>query len=150
MNTQNAHTQQGRLYVFEGPDGVGKTTLARAFAKEIADTRPSEQYSYPGNDPGTLGHLVYKLHHDARSLGVNNISPSSLQLLHVAAHIDLLSKLVVPALRSGRTVVLDRFWWSTWVYGRASSVSEAALTAMLCLEEIYLAGIVPDVVFLVD
>ena len=56
---------QGRLIVFEGPDGVGKSTLAEQLTVHLREAGvPCEHLAFPGRQPGSLGHLVYDLHHD--------------------------------------------------------------------------------------
>jgi dTMP kinase len=61
---------------------------------------------------------------------VSGLSSASLQLLHIAAHIDAIERRIKPTLGQGRIVILDRFWWSTMVYGAVSGVSEALLRGM--------------------
>jgi dTMP kinase len=126
---------RGRLIVFEGPDGVGKTTLAQALVDELIKRGVlCEYFSFPGRDPGTLRRLVYEVHHDPGEFGIDHIEPASLQVLHVAAHLDAISRRILPALEAGRFVVLDRFWWSTVVYGIVGSVDRGVVDAMIELE----------------
>jgi thymidylate kinase len=140
----------GTLYVFEGPDGVGKTELSRRFAAQLeAAGVPCEYLSFPGHDDGTLGKHVYELHHDPGQHGVASVSPTSLQLLHIAAHIDAIESRILPALRSGRSVVLDRFWWSTKVYGLASGVARRTLNRMIDIELAAWGGVKPAALYLV-
>ena len=144
-------SQQGRLIVFEGPDGVGKSTLSYALAKALTDMNiPCKHLAFPGNEAGTLGHLVYDLHHDTDAFGLHAITPTSLQALHIAAHLDVIEQRILPALRKGLCVVLDRFWWSTWVYGNVGGVDRASLDAMIRLELLQWNDIRPDVVFVVE
>ena len=141
----------GRLVVFEGPDGVGKSTLSEKLANELRNSGVScEHFSFPGRDEGTLGKLVYEVHHNPASHSVSNIVEASRQLLHIAAHIDSIEARIEPALREGRWVILDRFWWSTWVYGKQGSVDEKILEAMIEVERLRWADIRPDVVFLIE
>ena len=142
---------QGKLIVFEGPDGVGKSTLAEQLTVRLRATGvPCERLAFPGRRPGTLGRLVYDLHHDASRLGLDEVNPTSLQLLHIAAHVDAIEEHILPALRAGAWIVLDRFWWSTWVYGAAFGVSEPSLKAMIELERLHWGHFKPDVLFLVE
>ncbi len=141
---------RGRLVVFEGPDGVGKTTLANALVEEL--TRRGvrgEYFSFPGRDPGTLGCLVYEVHHDPGKFGLDHVEPASLQVLHVAAHLDAIGQRILPALEAGRSVVLDRFWWSTVVYGIVGGVDRGVLEAMIELELKGWGEAEPAVAFLV-
>jgi thymidylate kinase len=85
--------------------------------------------SFPGTDPGTLGELVYELHH-GRLEGAPSpdaVAPPALQLLHVAAHVDAIVRVIGPALAAGDSIILDRYWWSTHAYARRSVSSETAL-----------------------
>jgi len=142
---------RGHLIVFEGPDGVGKSTLADHLRSLLDDNQiPAEILAFPGNRPGTLGKLVYDLHHSPQKLGVNDISPVGLQALHIAAHLDVIVRLIVPAMAAGNWVVLDRFWWSTWVYGRAAGIDIPVLDALIHAERLEWGSVLPSVVFLVD
>jgi thymidylate kinase len=141
-------SSSGQLYVFEGPDGVGKSELSRRFAEQLVASRVDcEHLSFPGRDAGTLGEHVYELHHHRERFGIERLSPTSLQLLHVAAHIDTIEHRILPALQAGRTVVLDRFWWSTMVYGLVGGVSRQALDAMIGLELTAWGSIQPTALF---
>jgi dTMP kinase len=140
----------GKLFVFEGPDGVGKTTLAMNFAKHlVAQGLGCEFMSFPGREAGTLGHHVYQLHHDRARFEIESIQPLSLQVLHIAAHIDAIETRILPLLRSGRHVVLDRFWWSTWVYGTVDKVNQDALTALINAERACWGETQPSAAFLI-
>jgi thymidylate kinase len=55
------------------------------------------------------------------------IAPPSLQLLHVAAHVDAIASWIAPALEGG-CVILDRYWWSTYAYSRSFLSSDDAWT----------------------
>ncbi len=141
---------RGRLIVFEGPDGVGKTTLAEALVDELTRRGTWCEYlSFPGKDPGTLGRLVYDVHHNPKKFGIRDMNPTSKQVLHIAAHVDAIEKRILPALEEGRTIVLDRFWWSTFVYGILDGVDRDSLDAMIALELKSWADAKPTVAFLV-
>ncbi|MBW4697991.1 MAG: hypothetical protein KME03_08875 [Aphanocapsa lilacina HA4352-LM1] len=142
--------RRGGLIVFEGPDGVGKTTLAQAFCDRLrASGEDAECMSFPGREYGTLGAHVYGLHHEPQHYGVRAIPPLSKQLLHVASHCDAIENRIVPALESGKMVILDRYWWSTWVYGSASGVTVDNLKRLIAIEETVWRGHFPKAVVLV-
>lgn len=138
------------LYILEGPDDVGKTTLALALIERLQSSPGGcEYHSFPGRDEGTLGHFVYDLHHrvDAQEVA---IEPTALQLLHVAAHIDVIERRIRPALEQGVTVVLDRFHWSTWIYGNASGANTRSLAAMIEIEKAHWQEILPTSLFVIE
>jgi thymidylate kinase len=140
----------GKLFVFEGPDGVGKTTLAMSFTEHlVAQGMGCEFMSFPGREVGTLGHHVYELHHEAARFGIESIRPLSVQVLHIAAHIDAIETRIIPLLSSGRHVALDRFWWSTWVYGTVAKANQEALTAMINAERACWGATQPSNAFLI-
>jgi dTMP kinase len=145
-------SRSGILFVFEGPDGVGKTTLSNWFAEYLRTQgrKPVVWSSFPGNQEGTLGGLVYRLHHDHQEFGVKTLHPLSLQLVHVAAHVDAIHTQIRKLLQKGTTIVLDRFWWSTWVYGRFAGGDPRALDAIIEIERLVWGKIRPAKVFLIS
>lgn len=125
----------GKLFVFEGVDAAGKSTLAWEFAMSLK--RNGERVrlvAFPGNRKSTLGELVYRLHHNSRQVGVTKITPSGVQALHIAAHLDAIETSIIPLLECGHCVILDRFWWSTWAYGRVTGVNARLLMALIDAE----------------
>jgi thymidylate kinase len=139
------------LIVFEGPDGVGKSTLVKLLAEYLnTQNIPNQVLSFPGDRPGTLGKLVYEIHHSPGHFDITTLSPIGLQALHIAAHLDSIVQTIAPAISSGNWVVLDRFWWSTWVYGRAADIMPEVLDALIQSEKLQWGRIIPSVVFLVE
>lgn len=142
---------QGELVVFEGIDGVGKSSILAEVARLlIAKTsRNVSRVAFPGRDPGTLGHHIYQLHHEPARFGIKTMSPTSLQLLHIAAHVDAVDNLIRPTLARGDLVLLDRYWWSTWVYGLVGGADQEILHSMIDVERRVWGAIRPTVVFLI-
>ena len=141
----------GRLIVFEGPDGVGKSTLAQALTNRLVAMGLScEHLTFPGREEGTIGSLVYDVHHCPAEYGIGAITAASLQALHIAAHLDAIERRIIVALNEGRWVILDRFWWSTWAYGHVAAVDRATLDAMVQVERLHWCGVEPDALFLLD
>ena len=144
-------TERGKLIVLEGPDGVGKSTLAGALTDEIASLRiPCEHAAFPGNAEGTLGWLVNLVHHHPEAYGLERITANGLQALHIAAHLDMIESSIRSALAQGHWVVLERIWWSTWVYGVSSGGDPQILDALISAERQLWGDAQPDMVFLVD
>jgi dTMP kinase len=143
--------ETGALFVFEGPDGVGKSTLVTALHKLLVmeATGAVTQLALPGAVPGTLGKHVYELHHNPTRYGIRRMSATSLQLLHVAAHADALETIIRPRLQAGEIVLLDRFWWSTWVYGITGGADRQILRALIDVERAMWRQSAPEAVFLI-
>jgi len=141
----------GQLLIFEGPDGTGKTTLSHRLVEWLTSRgRRACRVSSPGQSKGSLGELVYNLHHYPERYGLHGIDPTAQQLLHVAAHIDSLHNTIIPALESGEIVVMDRFWWSTVAYGKAAEVDSDSLRLMIDLELHHWSNHRPTAVFLLE
>lgn len=123
---------EGVLIAFEGVDGTGKTSLARECVKIIGEAGICAEFvTFPGQEASSFGEFVYRLHHDPSSAGIASITPTALQVAHIAAHIDMIQRRIIPALSAGKCVVLDRFWWSTWVYGIESGVYPRVLESLI-------------------
>jgi thymidylate kinase len=143
---------RGRLIVFEGVDAAGKTTLCDDLCDSLQHRQqPFQRYHFPGKTHGTLGELVYRIHHHHRDeFFIHSVNSCALQLLHIAAHIDIIESAIKQAMSEGLWVVLDRFWWSTYVYGRDSGVSEQSLELMIQLEKRAWGTVLPDILLLID
>jgi thymidylate kinase len=141
---------RGRLIIFEGPDGVGKSKLIEALAKRLRTMHiHHEVVSFPGKTPGSLGLHIRELHHDPMKFGIKSLHPASLQTLHIAAHIDAIERRIRPKLDKGIWIILDRSWWSTWTYGTVAGVPRQSLEAMVALELTHWASTRPDAIILV-
>ena len=108
-----------RFVVFEGPDGVGKTTFVnqlKEYYLKLGLTKKVHVDWFPGKEEGSLGDLVYKLHHTWK-IG-EDVDPVALQLMHIAAHVDNIRRKFQVWFKNGDYLILDRFWWSTYAYGR--------------------------------
>jgi dTMP kinase len=140
----------GRLFVFEGADEVGKTTIASRVAAALRSKgEDCRLCAFPGTRPGTLGWHIYEVHHEPKQFGIKHINPTSLQLMHVAAHIDTIDSEIMPALKKGQTVLLDRFWWSTWVYGVTYRANKTSLKTAIRAELTHWRSRIPTRLFLI-
>lgn len=150
-NLERPDYGRGNLYVFEGVDGVGKSSLAREFYTRLLKLGiEAELFAFPGRNEGSLGQHVYQLHHHPMDFGMTEIDPLSLQILHVAAHVDTVNRFIIPALTAGKVVVLDRYWWSTLIYGSASCLESDVLERLTEVEKLSVwKGIIPKLIFLI-
>jgi dTMP kinase len=80
---------------------------------------------------------------------IKSLTPASLQTLHIAAHLDAIESRILPLLEKGTSVVLDRFWWSTFVYGVAEGADRRLLSALIEAEKFLWADRLPTALFYV-
>lgn len=140
----------GHLFVFEGADGVGKTALIEKLKSKLESQNRSIKFiGFPGYQKGTLGNLVYQIHNNPKIIDISTIDPTSLQLMHIAAHIDSINREIIPSLKKGVIILLDRYWWSTYVYGKISGIEESLLKQMIILEKHYWKTYLPSTLFLI-
>ena len=104
---------RGKLVCFEGPDHSGKSVLANALNTKLTseglDVLLTKQ---PGDVPGELHDLMRSMCID-KKWGLHPISNLFAFLLDRTEHTD---KVVIPALRAGKTVLCDRWYYSTIAY----------------------------------
>lgn len=135
---------RGKLYVFEGVNGVGKTTQVKLLEKSLEDLGlPVISAREPGGVP-----IAEEIREFLISLPPGVIKAEEECELYYLARSFLVEGVVEPALSVGKTVILDRFEGSTQVYqGILGGVSFEVLER--CRRQ-YLGGIRPDITFLLD
>ncbi|HEX9483018.1 MAG TPA: dTMP kinase [Gemmatimonadaceae bacterium] len=102
---------RGRIIVFEGGEGSGKTTqLARLAASLDARGVRHVTLQEPGGTP--LGREVRRVLLDPGS----DVMPRAEALLFMASRAQLVDREIRPALVRGDVVLLDRFFLSTYAY----------------------------------
>ena len=133
----------GIFVSFEGIDGSGKSTQARALADtlrraghEIVLTRE------PGGADGAEAIRRLLVEGDP-----DRWSPETEILLFNAARRDHLERTIQPALDAGRIVISDRFADSTRVYQGAARASLRPLVDQL---HALVIGLEPDLTFVID
>jgi len=129
---QNKH---GMIYVIEGIDSSGKSTLCDMLKEKLNGERLNVvTYHFPGKDINTLGKVVYDIHHSKITFP-KKIPNLSLQVLHVAAHIDLWLNYINDSINKREIIILDRFWWSTYAYGKLSNIDTQTLMNLISVEK---------------
>ncbi len=127
----------GKFIVLEGLDGSGQSTQASLLGdffikngKDVVLTKEPTQTSEAGKK-------IKKV------LEENiEINPLELQKLYAQDRAEHLEKVVVPALKQGKTVISDRYFFSTFAFGTAHG---ADLEELIKMNDNFLY---PDLVFL--
>jgi dTMP kinase len=134
---------RGKLIVFEGAEGAGKSTQVRLLAERLATARIScIALREPGGSPvgETIREIVLHKEHP--------ITDATEALLFMASRAELTAREIVPSLDDGRVVLLDRFFLSTYAYqifGRGLPEAETRAANHLAT-----GGLVPDLTLLLD
>ena len=141
----------GKLIVLEGPIGVGKTSVSNALENRLSPMvdAPVLTRSFPGDQQGSIGHLIYDLHHNRDKYITREIDPLALQLFHVASHVDNLKSDLLPRLQNGEIIILHRCWWSTRVFGRLTGCELELLERFVDIER-EMFNLIDYTVFLLD
>lgn len=141
----------GGLIVLEGSDGTGKSALCTNLVARLQSGRQKVlPMSFPGRNAGTLGKVIYDMHHRVAEFGIEAIDPTALQCLHIAAHLDTITTRILPAVMGGSLVVLDRYWWSTFVYGIVGGANRDVIGKLIEAEVLAWDWVKPTVLFLID
>jgi len=132
---------RGRLVVFEGPEGAGKTTQLR----HLCDWLFARQLPFTGvREPGgtALGNEIRRMLLEPGRV----INARAEALLFMASRAQLIAEVVKPALERGELVLADRFFLSTYAYqvvGRGLPFDDVRAANRLAT-----AGLVPDLTIL--
>jgi dTMP kinase len=134
---------EGFFLVLEGPEGAGKTTLAAALADRFrAAGQDPVTVREPGGTPAAES-LRQELLHADRSW-----TPQRELLYIVTARADLVAKIILPALQSGRIVLSDRYDLSTLAYQAAGR--GLPLDMVTWVNEAATGGLRPDLTLILD
>jgi len=104
----------GKFLVFEGLDGSGHSTEAQLLKDYLIKSGKKVFLTREPSFNLKSGKLIKKALENKKK-----ISPRALQGLFTKNRAEHLKKEVVPALKKGKIVVCDRYFFSTFAYGAA-------------------------------
>ena len=102
----------GKFITIEGPEGSGKTTVAKRLVEKLTEEGYQVVYT---REPGgvTIAERIRDIILDVNN---TNLDPRSEALLYAASRRQHLVEKVLPALESGKIVICDRFVDSSLAY----------------------------------
>jgi len=134
---------RGRLIVFEGAEGAGKTTQIRLLAERLTNAGISSVgVREPGGTPVGDEIRDIVLHQD------EELTAATEALLFMASRAELIAREILPSLEKLDAVLVDRFFLSTYAYqivGRGLPEPEVRAANRLAT-----GGLVPDLTLLLD
>jgi dTMP kinase len=135
---------RGLLITFEGPEGCGKTTMARWLAGVLQEKGLRVLLTRePGGTP--VGEAIRELLHAHEQA---DMTARAEALLFCAARAQLVERVIRPFLMAGGIVISDRYADSTLAYqgyGRGLDLEE-----LRRLNRFATGGLQPDLTFLLD
>jgi len=135
---------EGILITFEGIDYSGKTTQAKKLFNYL---KRKSHKAILLREPG--GEKVSEnIRQVLLSSGNTGMDPLTELLLYEAARAQLVSRVILPALRQGKLVICDRFYDSSLAYqgyGRGLDIKMIEY-----LNKISVSGFQPDLTILID
>ncbi len=136
--------RRGLFITFEGGEGSGKTTQVQLLSEYLSSENiPHITTREPGGTP-----VAEKLRSLVVEAGEISWLPESEILLFLAARIEHVNRVILPALRQGITVICDRFHDSSRAYqGFARGLGVSFYDQ---LHRLTLSTFVPDFTFLLD
>src|SRR5512143_738056 len=134
-----ASRRRGRLIVFEGIDGSGKTTQARSLIRRLR-RRGFQAVFFREPTRGRWGREIKR--HARRA---DSLTPEQELALFVKDRRENVAKNLGPALAAGKVVVLDRYYFSTIAYQGAKGLDPGRIRR---LNEAF--AVRPDLVIFLD
>ncbi len=132
--------KRGKLIVVEGGVGCGKTTQLNLLKKDLK--KGWEFYREPGSTE--FGERV----RDAVQ-GLHNYEVEEYAAMfgYSAARANLIRGLIIPKLKKGINILLDRYWYSTYAYQGSNGASKKIIEKV---SKIATDNLKPDLVLFFD
>jgi len=127
----------GKFIVFEGLDGSGQSTQTRL----LKDFLTKKGYQVVSTKEPTFSSKAGKKIRAILKRAVD-VRAQQLQKLFAQDRKEHLEKLIIPALKEGKIVISDRYFFSSFAYGRASGLN---LKWLIKINDEFL---LPDITFL--
>jgi len=128
---------------FEGIDKSGKTTQSEILIKKLEESGYDVLFL---RDPGSTK-ISEKIRNLLLDIQNSEMFPSTEYLLYSASRTQMVNEVILPALKSNKVVVLDRFYDSSIAYqGFGRGIDLEVINAI----NKFAAPVVPDLTFFID
>ena len=143
MELDNMDHLRGKLLVIEGMDGSGKSTQVQYLREKLLTIGINPLIL---REPGAtcVGERVRSILLDPDL----KMTASTEVLLFCAARSELHDKVIEPALNEGRTILMDRWAWSTLAY--QCSTPDMPIPKILSVIDLATGGRTPNLTIILD
>jgi dTMP kinase len=131
--------KKGKLIVIEGGVGCGKTTQIKLLKKDL---KGWEFYREPGSTK-----FGEKVRDAVQGLHNYPVEENAAMFGYMAARANLIRGLIVPKLKKGKNIALDRYWYSTYAYQGSNGASKKNIEM---LAKIATNNLKPDLIIFYD
>ncbi len=119
---------RGYLIVVEGIDGTGKGTQIQLLLTYLKNTYGEDRVVFSKDPGGTpLGLEIREILFN--KIPMSSLAPGVIDAMFMASHLQNWKKVVEPALKAGKIVVMDRWFYSQLAYMQHREVPLAIATA---------------------
>ncbi len=131
--------KRGKFVVIEGGVGCGKTTQIELLKKEL---KGWEFYREPGSTE-----YGEKVRDAVQGLHDYEVEEYAAMFGYSACRANLIRGVIIPELKKGKNVLLDRYWYSTYAYQGSNGVSKKTIEEV---SKIATNNLKPDVILFFD
>ena len=143
-NRMQKNTYSGKFIVVEGLDGSGQSTQVQL----LSDFLMQNGYSVVSTKEPTKDSEAGKKIRQVLDKNTE-VAPMYLQELFIQDRREHLDNLIIPALRDGKMVISDRYFFSTFAFGASSGVNLEELIELnqdfLMPDLTFILGVSPEV-----
>ncbi len=132
--------KRGKFVVIEGGVGSGKTTQLSLLKKDLK--KGWEYYREPGSTE-----FGEKVRDAVQGLHNYEVEEYASMFGYSAARANLIRGLIIPKLKKGINILLDRYWYSTYTYQGSNGASKKVIEK---ISKIATNDLKPDLVLFFD
>lgn len=133
--------KRGKLIVIEGGVGCGKTTQIELL-KKVLTKKNWEYYREPG---GT--EFGEKVRDAVQGIHNYDVEEYAAMFAYSSARANLIRGVIIPKLKKGINILLDRYWYSTYAYQGSNGASKKDI---FTVSKIATDNLIPDLVLFFD